>query len=477
MLAQEKEELLAHGQPFSKFYGLLRSTQEYHARFPQKQRENDRDEDVDATLVAWFDGPREASFSSEEVFGKYLDLRRFHARWRSLSPAAPEEHGTDYQSYLKALPGHLERVEDARRDGRYRAYVRDLDAYLCDFFRRTQPLLVLEELLRDRIEELFEASKEGAAPGSTSGPDPGRSTAEGVELERYSSAKELEPLGMETLKRFLADRGLKCGGTLEQRAQRLFSVKGVDPEEVPRKLRAKGAKTLDGSAAGLQADAGGRRALALLEHRIRATLEGPVSDAFENTIRDYEKRAGQTPEERIAELANEESGDVSVIGASPGIAAADPSIDARRPVEGEGSWSDGAGGASNFDVSTSNGGKKLPLGWDGKPIPHWLYKLHGLGKDFKCEICGNFTYHGQRQFEQHFQEARHAHGMRCLGIPNTTHFRNITSIADAKALHRKMLEDADATRREDGNGEEFEDDDGNVFDKQTFEDLRKLQML
>ncbi len=21
----------------------------------------------------------------------------------------------------------------------------------------------------------------------------------------------------------------------------------------------------------------------------------------------------------------------------------------------------------------------LPLGWDGKPIPFWLYKLHGLG--------------------------------------------------------------------------------------------------
>lgn len=31
---------------------------------------------------------------------------------------------------------------------------------------------------------------------------------------------------------------------------------------------------------------------------------------------------------------------------------------------------------------------KLPLGWDGKPIPYWLYKLHGLNMEFKCEICG-----------------------------------------------------------------------------------------
>ena len=26
----------------------------------------------------------------------------------------------------------------------------------------------------------------------------------------------------------------------------------------------------------------------------------------------------------------------------------------------------------------------LPLGWDGKPIPFWLYKLHGMGIEYKC---------------------------------------------------------------------------------------------
>jgi splicing factor 3A subunit 3 len=28
---------------------------------------------------------------------------------------------------------------------------------------------------------------------------------------------------------------------------------------------------------------------------------------------------------------------------------------------------------------------KLPIGWDGKPIPYWLYKLHGLG-----QVCSLF---------------------------------------------------------------------------------------
>ncbi len=49
---------------------------------------------------------------------------------------------------------------------------------------------------------------------------------------------------------------------------------------------------------------------------------------------------------------------------------------------------------------------KLPLAWDGKPIPFWLYKLHGLGVEFACEICGNFVYMGRRAFDKHFNEAR-----------------------------------------------------------------------
>lgn len=37
------------------------------------------------------------------------------------------------------------------------------------------------------------------------------------------------------------------------------------------------------------------------------------------------------------------------------------------------------------------------------------------------------------------QEWRHAHGMRCLGIPNTAHFANVTQIEDA--VSRKSCPD------------------------------------
>lgn len=53
---------------------------------------------------------------------------------------------------------------------------------------------------------------------------------------------------------------------------------------------------------------------------------------------------------------------------------------------------------------------KLPLGWDGKPIPYWLFKMHGLGIEYTCEICGNFVYMGRKAFDKHFSEWRHTHG-------------------------------------------------------------------
>lgn len=137
---------------------------------------------------------------------------------------------------------------------------------------------------------------------------------------------------------------------------------------------------------------------------------------------------------------------------------------------------------------------KLPLGWDGKPIPYWLYKLHGLGVEYPCEICGNYVYMGRKAFDKHFQEWRHAHGMRCLGIPNTRQFHEITKIADAYACKfsfsnslfvylyicvvyekQKRQDISEATKADAV--EEFEDAEGNVYSKKTYEDLKRQGIL
>ncbi|KAI7907060.1 uncharacterized protein BX663DRAFT_426963 [Cokeromyces recurvatus] len=120
---------------------------------------------------------------------------------------------------------------------------------------------------------------------------------------------------------------------------------------------------------------------------------------------------------------------------------------------------------------------KLPLGWDGKPIPYWLYKLHGLGVEYPCEICGNYVYMGRKAFDKHFQEWRHAHGMRCLGIPNTRQFHEITKIEDAYALYEKQKrENMNEAARAD-TIEEYEDAEGNVYNKKTYEDLKRQGIL
>jgi len=63
-------------------------------------------------------------------------------------------------------------------------------------------------------------------------------------LADYSRAKELEAFGLDRLKRELLERGLKCGGTLAERADRLFLLKDktideIDPKYLPPKKKAK----------------------------------------------------------------------------------------------------------------------------------------------------------------------------------------------------------------------------------------------
>ncbi|VDN98192.1 unnamed protein product [Rodentolepis nana] len=121
--------------------------------------------------------------------------------------------------------------------------------------------------------------------------------------------------------------------------------------------------------------------------------------------------------------------------------------------------------------------KNLPLGWDGKPIPYWLYKLHGLNMYYSCEICGNQTYRGPKAFQRHFSEWRHAHGMRCLGIPNTAHFAHVTKIEEALALWQRIRTTKEAERWRPDVEEEMEDHAGNVVSRKTYEDLKRQGLL
>lgn len=85
-------------------------------------------------------------------------------------------------------------------------------------------------------ENIPDAKLEGSQSGNT---DVGQ---ESVDLLAFTSVAEVELLGLEKLKWELTARGLKCGGTLQERAARLFSVRGLAKEHIDPALFAKPSK-------------------------------------------------------------------------------------------------------------------------------------------------------------------------------------------------------------------------------------------
>jgi len=67
--------------------------------------------------------------------------------------------------------------------------------------------------------------------------------------------------------------------------------------------------------------------------------------------------------------------------------------------------------------------------------------------------------------------------MRCLGIPNSKEFMNITKFDDARALWEKLQKEQSHKDFKVEEEEEFEDHDGNVYNKKTYDDLRRQGLI
>ncbi|KAL4204832.1 hypothetical protein AMTRI_Chr01g111730 [Amborella trichopoda] len=329
----------------------------------------------------------------QEAFGRYLDMHGLYNEYINSKFGEKIEYSVSRSDQVSNKHKYISgKVEFVWKVQQYREYLDHVLDYLTSFFQRTEPLQDVEA----EFEERWADGKVHGWEGK--GLENGNSTNQGaiIDLDYYDNADELVSLGPEKLKEALAAFSLKSGGTVQQRAERLFLTKILTEVKMQRLCE-------------------------LLDETIVRTKEN------------VEKKQALTYEEMEAEREEEE-------------------------VQAE---SD-----SDEDEQQIYNPLKLPMGWDGKPIPYWLYKLHGLGQEFKCEICGNHSYWGRRAFERHFKEWRHQHGMRCFGIPNTKNFNEITSIKSGKVNKwRPELE------------EEYEDKDGNIYNKKTFTDLRRQGLI
>ena len=273
-------------------------------------------------------------------------------------------------------------------------------------------------------------------------------SAEPVQIQSYQSAADLQKaIHPDVLKSELARLGLKCGGTVADRAKRLFLTKDTPLDQLAEKHFSKSKKVCPSPDQS-------RVSIARLEALVVGLLD-QLSPTLEHTTRQAERRLTQTTKERTREVEEE------VYGA---------------PTKLPDDASENSDTESEDEAPIYNP-KGVPLGWDGKPIPYWLFKLHGLNHFFPCEICGNESYRGRRNFEKHFTESKHAYGMRCLEIPNTKHFHGVTKIADAKMLWERLREGVEDTKFDGEREEEYEDSHGNVLSRATYEDLARQGLL
>mmetsp|Transcript_1009 Transcript_1009/g.2223 ORF Transcript_1009/g.2223 Transcript_1009/m.2223 type:complete len:405 (-) Transcript_1009:32-1246(-) len=104
----------------------------------------------------------------------------------------------------------------------------------------------------DKVSTTFVSASNGKTTGSGMAPSPSKTAPvepekvkelilpEILNLDLFKSVQELEELGLDRLKSALLALKVKCGGTLHQRAERLFSLKGLNYKDFPKKVRAKG---------------------------------------------------------------------------------------------------------------------------------------------------------------------------------------------------------------------------------------------
>ena len=67
--------------------------------------------------------------------------------------------------------------------------------------------------------------------------------------------------------------------------------------------------------------------------------------------------------------------------------------------------------------------------------------------------------------------------MRCLGIPNTSHFANITKINEVVELWSKLSAENEHKQWNPEADEQFEDSRGTVLNRRTYEDLKRQNLL
>ena len=443
---KEIEMLSGSTNEYDQFYQQLAELKEIHRQHPNLQvedleknyRKRSREEtDQDRTLPFMTPHSLEgykltgcvaisSMFTGEESWGRFLDLYVFHEQFLNLPGI---RKGQSYIDFLKTFQQFRLLPKHTKNDD-YLKYLIDLQAYLESFLSRVDPLINHEKLMNKIAVDFDKAWSEGFAPGQKEDQPNGNQNGSAYFCDVCQKSFSKETVYAAHMESKQHKKNVeRQNGQAKTRTEREQSEEPV-PGQLTREQR--------------------KKEISRREFTITKLCQGePLSQIIPATINNVERRSllsGRERQKEIQQLQEE---------------ALNPPTE--KPDEEE-----NAGPGDDFIYNPL----KLPLGWDGKPIPFWLYKLHGLSQEYPCEICGNLVYTGRKNFEKHFGEPNHIHGLRCLGIPNGPLFKEVTSIEEALQLWEKVKRDRRAKQMAEENKIEMEDDQGNVMSAKTYNDLR-----
>ncbi|KAK2595046.1 Pre-mRNA-splicing factor sap61 [Conoideocrella luteorostrata] len=431
---------LGTGDSFDEFYKQLGDIREHHARYPNEQAENSEQRykqrpggDASGPVATVVD----SIFSGEEAFGRFFDLNTCYDSYLNL----PNVKRHTYLQYLEHFdnfsPTYCGVKRGEKLTDQYFNYVGELAQYLEDFMRRTKPLEDAGKILSSFDEQFGTLWEKNEVEGWQTEPATnGAKTTQSSAESSWCKCCEKEFKNENVYNNHLTGRKhKKAEEQWKQRRQDSAIESGDAKSAVVSSLRLK------------------ERAVAEREYRVKR-LASAMSTERSDTRVNVERKQGMTKREREQELENLYN-------------------ESEKPRENA---EDGEGDDGDDDDKIYNP-LKVPLGWDGKPIPFWLYRLHGLGVEFPCEICGNYVYKGRRAFEKHFNEARHIYNLKCLGITNPALFRDITKMDEAQRLWEKIQREKKQSKMDEGSVVQMEDGEGNVMPEKVYYDLQKQGLL
>ncbi|KAK5575665.1 hypothetical protein RB653_006798 [Dictyostelium firmibasis] len=408
---------------YSSFYEKLREIKDYHRKFPNLKEGRNNDPLIYNPSI---------SFTGNEMNGKFLDLNEHYEEYINLSFNRNKSMSLDYLTFLTTYYKFQYNDINRMKYPQYKDYLQSVYKYLVHFIERTQPLFELQSSITKSENEFNQKWDNNEF-------DPTENNNNNVNSNDNNNNNEDDKLFCKACKKLFTSENVFNG--------HLKGKKHIQNEEKMVNSNGSGGKNENNNEKWYN-KLKSRKDNTMLEYKINRLSEY-LSDQIESTKENVLKKQSRS----YTEVAD----GVTVGGDGDEDEDDEVNID-------------------DLDVDVEVSKLKIanyPVDWSGKPIPYWVYRYLELGVEYKCEICGNQSYWGRKAYEKHFQETRHSYGMSSIGVPNTTHFHEITKIKDALELWTKIKNQTNQQQFKSDRDEEYEDETGNVMSKKNYDLLVK----